>query len=102
MTDETTPEQTQESTPQATPLLYANVTAVRSGPFDVALDFGYLAVSVEGHAPNETQTQWGTRVAMSWEHARALHELLGEQIAKYEENVGPLPDIARLKTEEAR
>ncbi len=101
MTDDTAPDQPSrlQGVAQALPLFYANQAGLRPGPFDIALDFGYLAAGAEGEPP--AGTQWIARVAMSWEHARALHDLLGEQIRNYEENVGPLPDISRLKVEDA-
>jgi hypothetical protein len=43
---------------------------------------------------------WIVRVAMSWEHARAFHGLLGQQLATFEEQVGTIPDIAKLRREQ--
>jgi hypothetical protein len=73
---------------------YANSASVVGGPFDVALDFGYQSL---GSAGPEAVTTWQARVAMSWEHARSLHSLLGRQIEAFESAVGNLPDTEKLR-----
>lgn len=79
-------------------VVYTNTAGVQGGPFDVAIDFGYKALGLVGEGEgDEAETRWAVRVAMSWEHARALHTLLGEQLAAYEEQVGDLPDISKLR-----
>jgi hypothetical protein len=76
-------------------LVYANTAGIRGGPFDASLEFGYVIPPGEGEDPRPPI--WAVRVAMSWEHVRALHELLGAQLKKYEAQVGKLPDIEKLK-----
>jgi len=78
------------------PRLYINNVGVRGGPFDVTLDLG------QGYPPASpdeppTPPQWLARVSMSWEHAIALRLLLDEAIKKYEDLVGRLPDLEKLK-----
>jgi hypothetical protein len=38
---------------------------------------------------------------MSWEHARALRDLIDKQLEAYEAQVGPLPDTDKLKAGDA-
>ncbi len=97
MTDETSSTRGPAENPPL-PLIYANAIGLRGGPFDLSLDFGY----VRPPAADEPfpATQWAARVAMSWEHARALHRVLGEQIANYESEVGEIPDIEKLRARE--
>lgn len=76
-------------------LLYANVAGIRGGAFDCSLELGYAIPPGANEDPQPPQ--WLARVAMSWEHARALHVLLGNQLAQYEEQVGSLPDIEKLR-----
>jgi len=76
-------------------LIYANVAGIRGGAFDCSLELGYAIPPGGGEEPQPPQ--WLARVAMSWEHARALHGLLGTQIAQYESQVGDLPNIELLK-----
>ena len=78
--------------------LYINNVGVRGGPFDVTLDLG------QGYPPAtpddpQTPPQWLARVSMSWEHAIALRMLLDDAIKKYEDLVGQLPDVEKLKVE---
>lgn len=90
----------ESATDQGLQTIYANTAGVRGGPFDVAVQFGYAIGPVENDEEPAT-SHWLMRVAMSWEHARAFHRLLGEQIDKYEEQVGPIPNIEKLRVEEA-
>lgn len=76
--------------------IYANVAGASGGPFDLAVLFGYTAGSPDDEE-GRASPQWLLRVAMSWEHARALQRLLSEQIDKYEGQVGPIPDIEKLR-----
>jgi hypothetical protein len=75
--------------------VYANAVGARGGAFDISLEFGYVVPPGEGEAP--PVPNWRVRVAMSWEHARAMLQLLEEQIQAYEDKVGPIPDIERLR-----
>jgi len=78
-------------------LVYANTAGFRGGPFDVSFEFGYSIPPGEGES--SMPPDWLVRVAMSWEHARAFHGLLGDQLAAYEDQVGTIPDLARLRRE---
>lgn len=59
--------------------VYANVAGVKGGPFDAALDFGYV---IAPNADGDMAPDWIVRVAMSWEHLSALHQLIGSQLEK--------------------
>lgn len=80
-------------------LLYTNVAGIRGGAFDCSLELGYAIPPGGDEEPSVPQ--WLARVAMSWEHARALYNLLGDAIAKYEDQAGKLPDLERLRVVEA-
>jgi hypothetical protein len=75
--------------------VYANAVGMRGGAFDLSLEFGYSVPPGGGEDPQPPE--WKVRVGMSWEHAQAMYELLGSQIARYEEQVGSIPDISKLK-----
>lgn len=76
--------------------LYVNAIAVRGGSFDLTLDLGYgVAAESPDQIPNPPE--WLARVSMSWEHALALTRLLDQAIKQYEEQVGPLPDVEKLR-----
>ncbi|MBK5219341.1 MAG: DUF3467 domain-containing protein [Thermoleophilia bacterium] len=64
-------------------LVYANWARYIAGPFDLSLDFGY---NTEGGPPEK----FPVRVAMSWEHAKLLHRLIGEAMDGYEEQAGAI------------
>ena len=49
--------------------------------FDLAIDFGY-------HDEAGPPDAFPVRVAMSWEHAKALADLLAENIQAYEKDIG--------------
>jgi hypothetical protein len=74
-------------------MVYANVAGIRGGPFDVSLEFGYLVP--QGSKEEAVPPAWLVRVGMSWEHLRALHQLIGDQLASYEEQVGSIREIER-------
>jgi len=76
-------------------LIYANTAGMRGGPFDMSLEFGYVVPKMENEDP--VPPTWLVRVAMSYEHARAFHQLLGQQLDSYEDAVGELPRIDRLR-----
>jgi hypothetical protein len=78
-------------------LVYANAAGIRGGAFDMSIEFAYVIPPGEQEAPQAPL--WQVRVAMSWEHARALRGLLDEQIKKYESAVGELPNIENLRAE---
>jgi hypothetical protein len=61
----------------------------RSGPYDVTLDFGQR-VGADG------VPEYEVRVSMSWEHAQSLLNILETLIDRFEETVGPLPDVGKV------
>jgi hypothetical protein len=72
--------------PEDTQLIYANWVRMTGTPFELSIDFGY----------NEVQgppKKFPVRVAMSWEHAKALAELLQSNIVDYEQSVGPIREV---------
>jgi hypothetical protein len=79
----------------AVQLVYANASGMRGGPFDLSIEFGYVVPPGEGEAPQPPI--WQVRVAMSWEHAQALRDLLDAQLREYQNIVGELPSIEKLK-----
>lgn len=68
--------------------VYANVAGVKGGPFDAALDFGYV---ISPDAEGRMAPEWLIRVAMSWEHLIALHDLIGSQLANFNERADNKP-----------
>jgi Protein of unknown function (DUF3467) len=80
-------------------LVYANAAGIRGGAFDCSIEFAYVIPPSEGEEPQPPL--WQIRVAMSWEHARALQQLLEDQLQKYEGAVGELPRIENLRTDES-
>jgi hypothetical protein len=70
---------------------YSNSVAAHPGTFDVVLDFGFEL----GDASEPRSS--GPRVAMSWEHARALTIMLGELADRYEQELGALPDVEKAR-----
>jgi len=73
------------------PRFYSNSVAAHAGAFDVVLDFGFEL----GDASEPRSSV--ARVAMSWEHARAFTEMLGAMIDRYEQELGPLPNIEKAR-----
>jgi hypothetical protein len=78
------------------PRLYVNAVGVRGGAFDLTLDLGF---SVPPGTPDEPPQppEWLARVSMSWEHAVGFMNLLEQAIKGYEEKVGQLPDLERIR-----
>jgi hypothetical protein len=72
--------------PEDTQLIYANWVRMMGTPFELSIDFGYNEVQ----GPPE---KFPVRVAMSWEHAKALAELLQSNIVDYEQSVGPIREV---------
>ena len=76
----------------ATPAqVYSNAVTAHPGAFDVVLDFGFQL----GDASEPRQTV--ARVAMSWEHAQAFRQMLSGLVERYEQELGPLPDIEKAR-----
>lgn len=86
----------QAAPPLRMQVVYANTAGIQGGPFDLAIDFGYMALRRDADE-GVPETNWSVRVAMSWEHARSLYDLLGKQIEAFETAVGNLPDTDKLR-----
>jgi Protein of unknown function (DUF3467) len=67
--------------PENTKLVYANWVRMNATPFDLAIDLGY-------HDEPGPPDAFPVRVAMSWEHAKVLADLLAQNIKAYEDQVG--------------
>ena len=75
--------------------MYVNAAAVRGGAFDLTIDLGYGTPPPPGEPPEPPE--WLARVSMSWEHAAALMSFLQQAIKQYEEQVGRLPDVEKIR-----
>jgi hypothetical protein len=75
------------------PRVHANAMAAHGGPFDLTLDFAY-------RARPEDDPDVQVRVTMSWEHAAIMVKALRGMVENYEEQVGPIPDLERVKMTE--
>jgi hypothetical protein len=79
-----------EAAGDAFPRVHANAMAAHGGPFDISLDFGY-------RAEPEDDAEVQVRVTMSWEHASAMVKVLQSLVDGYQEQVGQLPNLERLR-----
>jgi Protein of unknown function (DUF3467) len=68
--------------------VYANVLQITTGPFDMVIDFGFK--SPERARSGSPEYDVVARVAMSLAHAKTMLPLLAQQIAEYEQRVGPI------------
>jgi hypothetical protein len=66
--------------------IYANWVRSTATPFEMALEFGY---SPEGGPPADVPVL----VAMTWEHAKALADLLNSNLAAFEAQAGPIRNV---------
>lgn len=80
-----------EQAPDRPPRVYSNSIAAHPGAFDIVFDFGFQL----GDASEERETL--ARVAMSWEHAQAFARVLAGLVERYEQELGPLPDIEKAR-----
>jgi len=85
------PQEEEKPIAEPTQLIYANILKAEGGPYDVALEFGYKA--------GEAEPVFPVRVAMSWEHAKSLLQLLDNLIEGFEERVAEVPDVSKLENE---
>lgn len=83
-------ESNQTPTPQPVPLVYANVMAASAGAIDLSLDFGYRGPAAE--------VEVAVRVVMAWEHAALMHEIIGQLLERYQEDVGEIRDVKKVAT----
>ena len=73
--------------PQQVPLVYANIMSASASPVDLSLDFGYRG--------SDGVINMAVRVAMSWEHAQLVHQLMGQLLDRYQEDVGEIRDVSK-------
>lgn len=64
----------------------SNTATLITADFDVRLVFGDICPDETGQLVNEQMAS----VMLSWEHAKALANVLEENIREHEENFGPL------------
>ncbi|MHB8890346.1 MAG: DUF3467 domain-containing protein [Acidobacteriaceae bacterium] len=69
---------------------YANAVTVGMSIWDIRLRFGFAVQATEESLKIKDVSQ----VVMSPQHAKALANLLNSRLKKYEEQFGPLPDVA--------
>ena len=69
--------------------IYSNVIQITTGPFDITFDFGFK--TPERARAQSTEFDLVARVTMSLSHAKTILPLLAQQIAQYEQKVGPIP-----------
>ncbi len=70
------------------PLVYVNAMSLSGSPIDVALDLGY-------RGPNG-EINYAVRVAMTWEHAALMNDLLGQALDRYRSDSGDIRDIQKM------
>jgi hypothetical protein len=93
------PRAPQPPIPAALPQLYTNTVLMRGGAFEITFDLGF-AVPAESPDQAPQPPQWLARVSMSWEHAVAFNRFLAKAIHEYQERVGQLPDVEKLRVGE--
>jgi Protein of unknown function (DUF3467) len=74
--------------PDAPNPIYANVVQLTTGPYDMTFDFGFKAP--ERLRTGSPEFEIVARVTMSLAHAKTILPLLSQQIAQYEQRVGPI------------
>lgn len=82
--------------------MYANAVQILFGPWDLMLDFSHIApvqkvvTGEDGEQTVETSvaTQAAQRVVMSPQHAKALFEILRQNLETYEGQYGEIPNIS--------
>lgn len=94
VTDEA-PQTTQAPPTVEATLIYANSTRASGTPWDLSIDFAYVA--------GDGVSKHGVRVVMSWEQAAAVQGLLGRMLAQYKDRFGPVrPFVAEAENVAAR
>lgn len=80
------------------PVLYSNVVAVETGPFDILLRFG---LKRDRRSPVHSPEDEICHVYLSPEHAKALARILKQSVDEFERARGPIPcGGLDVKTEE--
>ena len=73
---------------QPVPFVYANVVRITTGPYDLAMDFGFS--TPEQNIQGSGEYEPTVRVVMSLAHAKTMIPALAQVIAQYEQQVGPI------------
>jgi hypothetical protein len=68
--------------------IYANVVHITTGPFDLVIDFGFKGP--ERLRAGSAEYDLVARIVMSLAHAKMMLPILADQIAQYEQRVGPI------------
>lgn len=77
-------------TPPATrhiPVVYFNTAQALATEYELSFDLGYRTAT--GAEPD-----FAIRIVTSWEHAKALRDLLDRLIVGYEDSAGPIRDFS--------
>jgi hypothetical protein len=71
---------------EGTQLIYVNWVRMSGTPFELGIDVGYN----DEQGPPET---FPARLVMSWEHVKAMADLLNRNIAEYEAQAGEIREV---------
>jgi hypothetical protein len=74
---------------------YSNAAYAHVSPFEVVIDFARVT-------PGSKRARVVTRVVMSPQHAKALMQMLRDQVEQYEKQIGALPALQAGTRESAR
>jgi hypothetical protein len=76
---------------------YANSMQINLSPWDVVIEFQHQSVVGKGDdGTPQIASKVVERIVMSPHHAKAMHAGLGEAVAQWEANFGPLRDLRGL------
>ena len=70
------------------PLVYVNAMSVSGSPIDIAIDLGYRGP--------DGGINYAVRVAMTWEHAALMHDILGQALDRYRNESGEIRDVQKM------
>ena len=70
--------------------LYVNDTQVQVSPWDIRFMFGVIEGLPSPNSPTVLIKQIG-EIRMSPQHAKKVAQVLNNQLASYEKNIGPIP-----------
>lgn len=76
------------------PRFHVNAMQAFGNPFDLTIDFGW-------RLDQDTEPETQARLTMSWEHAASTAKVLQSLVDEYEKQAGKLPDLQKLREEEA-
>lgn len=69
------------------PLYYSNIVSIESSNYDLFMHFG---IKKDRSIPELTDNDIDFSVVMSMQHAKALYNVLGDNLRKYEETFGKI------------